>query len=269
MIAISDTVQVRKDSPSGTIVINRPARRNALSRETVKLIQQGFQDLLLESSVRAVILTGSGSTFCSGSDLHQLRETADERDSSRIWYDDVQDLVELIRTMLTYPRPIVAAVNGPVVGIGAALMLAADLVVASRQAVLQMPEARRGLSASLTAPLLAFRTNTGIASTLLLGGQPASAEQAQAAGVFHELVDDALVWARAQEWAQACAEGARESHQMTKRILNETLGESLETQLNIGAANMAAARTTAAAREGIAAFLEKREPDWGSLHRES
>jgi len=76
MIAISDNVQVRKDAPSGTIVLNRPDRRNALSREIVTMLIQALDDLHNERSVRAVILTGSGDTFCSGTDLHQLSETA-------------------------------------------------------------------------------------------------------------------------------------------------------------------------------------------------
>ena len=81
-------------------------------------------------------------------------------------------------------------------------------------------------------------------------------------GLFHELVPNDFVWAKAFEWAQSATEGARESHQMAKQMLNETIGESLITQLSIGAANMAAARTTEAAQEGIAAFLEKRKPKW-------
>ena len=81
-----------------------------------------------------------------------------------------------------------------------------------------------------------------------------------------KLSGDEFVWARCQELAIQCASGARESHQMTKKLLNGTIGENLFTQLAIGAANTAAARTTAAAGEGINAFLEKREPDWNSLH---
>ena len=83
--------------------------------------------------------------------------------------------------------------------------------------------------------------------------------------LFHETVPSDFVWARCQELAAACAKGARESHQLTKQMINETIGETMLRQLSIGAANTAAARTTGAAREGIAAFLEKREPDWDTM----
>ena len=265
MIAFSDNVQVRKDVPSGTIIINRPDRRNALSREIVALVHESLEDLLMESSVKAVILTGTGTTFCSGSDLHQIKETSSEPDAMMRWHQDANQFLELIQYMLDYPKPIIAAVNGWVVGSGCALMLASDIVVASEKAHLMMPEAVRGLSAGFTAPLLAFRAGVGVSAKVLLSGLPHEAAEVANLGLFHELVPDDFVWARAHALASHVAEGARESHQMTKQLLNGTVGENLLTQLNIGAANTAAARTTPAAQEGINAFLEKRQPDWESL----
>jgi len=102
-----------------------------------------------------------------------------------------------------------------------------------------------------------------MASAILYSGEPVKADEAINLGLFHEVVKNDLVWARCHEIAKLCASGARESHQMTKQMMNQTIGESLFTQLSIGAANAAAARTTNAAKEGIAAFLEKRKPDWG------
>ena len=266
MIAISDNVQIRRDSPSGTIILNRPDRRNALSREMVKLLHDAFEDLLQERSVRAVILTGMGSSFCSGTDLHQVQDTSSHPDAMQAWHEDSQQFLDLIQYMLHFPKPILAAVNGWAVGSGVALMLASDIVIAGEGSNLLMPEAQRGLSSGLTAPLLAFRAGTGHASRMLLSGLPHSADEVANLGLFHELVNDDLVWARCQQLAEQCASGARESHQMTKQMLNGTVGEHLATQLNIAAANIAAARTTAAAKEGVAAFLEKREPNWDKIN---
>ncbi len=263
MIAISDNVQIRKDDPSGTITLNRPDRQNALSRGIIGLLIQAFEDFLQERSVRAVILTGAGQNFCSGSDLHQIKETSEAKNSMEIWHDDATQLKELVELMLRYPKPIIACVNGWTIGSGLALMLAADIVVGGQGSKLQLPEAKRGLCAGITMPLLSFRIGNGRAASVLFSGRPVDATEAVNLGLIHEVVADDLMWARSFEIAKACAAGARESHQMTKRMLNETIGENLFMQLNIGAANMAAARTTEAAREGINAFLEKREPDWG------
>ena len=263
MIAISDNVQVRKDPPSGTVILNRPDKHNAISREMVDMLQQAFEDLHQERTVRAVILTGTGTTFCSGTDLVQLRETMDSTDAIKVWHDDAMAMRRLIETMLRYPKPIIAAINGPVVGIGLALMLACDLVIADRDASLVLPEAKRGLVPGLTTPLLAFRVGTAHSSRMLFTGENVSSDTAISTGLFHEAVTSDLVWARSQQAAQNLAVGARESWQLTKKMLNETVGEMLFVQLSIAAANMASARTTDAAKEGVQAFLEKRDPDWG------
>jgi len=262
MIAISDTLRTKKVVPSGTIVINRPERRNALSREAVAALIEAFEDFHQERSVRAVILTGAGDSFCSGSDLQQIHESSADVNALEIWHDDARQLQQLIELMLRFPKPIIAAVNGWVVGSGVALMLAADIVIAGTSSKLLMPEAQRGLSSGLTAPLLAFRIGAGNAANVLFRGLAFDANHALRLGLYHEVVDDELVWARSHEIVKQMATGASESHQLAKQILNETIGESLLTQLSIGAANMAAARTTLAAREGIAAFLEKRPPNW-------
>ncbi|QEG24626.1 enoyl-CoA hydratase/isomerase family protein [Mariniblastus fucicola] len=262
MIAISDNVQIRKDPPSGTILINRPDKHNALSREIVSMIDQAFQDFHQERNVRGVILTGAGDTFCSGTDLVQLQETAEAKDAMQQWHQDANEFRGLIELMLRYPKPIVCAANGPVVGSGVALMLASDLVVASDKATISIPESLRGLSPGLTMPLLSYRLGTGLAARLLFSGQTIDAATARELGLFHEIVSEDFVWAKSQEVVSRTALTARESHQMTKQFLTETVGEQLLMQLSIAAANMAAARTTLAAKEGIAAFLEKRDPDW-------
>ena len=262
MIAISDNVQIRKDGPSGTIVMNRPDRRNALSREIIQMLGQALDDFYSEKSVRAVILTGTGDTFCSGTDLHQLKETSESGNALETWHQDARNFLELIEKMLRFPKPIISSINGWVVGSGVSLMLASDIVIAGQGSKILMPEPLRGLNAGITTPLLSFRVGTSQASSILYSGAPVTAEEALSLGLFHETVGDELVWARSFEFAGQCAAGARESHQMTKQLINETIGENLFTQLSIGAANMAAARTTQAAKEGIEAFLEKRDPKW-------
>jgi methylglutaconyl-CoA hydratase len=114
----------------------------------------------------------------------------------------------------------------------------------------------------LAAPLLSFRIGAGQAGRLLLTGQTIEAVEARQIGVFHELTSADTVWARAMQLAKECAAGAPEAIQLTKRLLNETLGENLSTQLSAGAVMEATARTTEAAGEGISALLDGRSPEW-------
>ena len=262
MIAISDNVQLRKDKPSGTIIINRPNRRNALSREVIAALKQGLEDLYQERSVRAVILTGSGDTFCAGTDLQEIQISAESPDAISIWDEDAQLFLELIEYMLRYPKPIICGVNGNVIGSGAALVLASDIVIADKQAKLTMPEIRLGLFSGISAALLPHRIGAGHAARIMMTAQPVDADEGLKLGIFHQIVDNELMWARCQEIATQIAAGAQQSQILIKQMLNETVGEDVFTQLSIGAANTATARITDAAIEGVNAFLEKRDPEW-------
>ncbi len=258
------TIKLRKNLPSGTIILNRPAKRNALSRMLLAQIKQAFHDFHQERKVRAVILTGAGDAFCAGMDLQEMLETSrkPEAESLAQWHDDAVAYKELVDLMLMYPKPIIASVNGPAVAGGAGLVLASDIVVASKNASFGLPESRRGLAAGLVAPLLEFRVGGSQAARLLLTAEMITAQEAHRINVFHELVEDDLVWARAHELAETCARSAPESIQLTKRMLNETIGNHLGVSLSAGAATSATARTTAAAVEGLTAFIEKRPPVW-------
>lgn len=260
MIAMPEFVQLKKHVPSGTIIINRPECRNALSRDTVAALQQAFDDFHGERSVRAIILTGSGNTFSSGTDLRELSEIAKQPNAMFEWQADVEHFQQLLETMWRFPKPIIAAASGWCTGTGLALLLACDHVIGSDKLQLWIPEALRGLSSGLTAPLLAFRIGAGRANRLLYDAQPIGSTPAHQLGIVHEIVADDFVWARAHQVANDIARGAAHSNLMAKQLMNETIGETLLTQLAIGAAQTATARTTDAAIEGITAFLEKRPP---------
>jgi methylglutaconyl-CoA hydratase len=262
---MSDTVKVRVDAPSGTITLNRPACHNALSSAMVSELLTAFEDLLQEKRVRSVILIGSGTSFCSGTDLQELSESCEKDDAFVLWHAQVSALQELIELMLRYPKPIVAAVHGAVMGTGLGLALACDKIIAGESSLFSTPEANLGLNAGLTIPLLAFRSGGSAASNILMFNQVLRPADGVRLGLVHEVVPDDLLWVRSIEISRQCALAARESHQMTKRMLNETVAEGLYTMLSIAAADMASARTTPAAREGIGAFLAKRVPNWDKL----
>lgn len=255
-------LHLRKQAPSGTIVLHRPRKRNALNRILMYHLRRAFEDFHQDRSIRAVILTGSGAAFCSGIDMQEIDETSKQKNALQQWHKDAVQYKELLELMLFYPKPIIAAVNGPAVAAGAGLVLAADLVVAVPEARFGIPEPRRGLVAGIVAPLLAFRVGGSHAANLLLTARLVAADEALRMGVYHELTARDTLEPRAQQLAEECAKSASEALQLTKKMLNETAGEQLGTFLSAGAAASATARTTEAAVEGVSAFLEKREPRW-------
>ena len=157
------SIQIKKHLPSGTIVLNRPDKRNALSRQMLTDLIQALDDFHQEKAVRAVIITGAGIAFCAGTDLAEVDVSRQQADALWQWQEDAALFRELIDKMFLFPKPIIAAVNGPALGNGAGLVLAADLVVASTEAHFGLPEPRRGLVAGVSAPLLVFRVGAAAA----------------------------------------------------------------------------------------------------------
>jgi methylglutaconyl-CoA hydratase len=255
-------LRLQKVIPSGTIILDFPSNRNALSREMVTRLSEAFNDFHREKSVRAVILASSGATFSSGADLNEWQATASELEPLPLWQDIVGEIQELIEIMLRFPKPIIASIDGPVVGLGMSLVLASDLVVASDKASFSLPAPRHGLVSGIVGPLLVFRCGASIASRLMLGSEAIDADEAYRVQLVHYRTQSQFVWARCHALANEIASGAAESVQMTKRLLNEMVGESLLMHLTSGAATTATACSTAAAIEGLNAFKEKRPPQF-------
>lgn len=264
MYMSSNAIDVKVNGAVGTIVLNRPQRRNALTRAMLSQLIEALGDLHLEKRIRAVVLTGAGNAFCAGMDVHEMHAAAALPDAEKTqdWEDTAESFRDVVTRMIEFPKPIIASVNGPAVAGGAGLVLACDIVVATATSQFGLPEPRRGLIAGVVAPLLAFRAGGSAAARLLLTSTLVSAEEALRLGIYHELIEEPKLWARSAEIGAECAAGAPQAVQLTKRLLYETIGEQLGTQLSVGAAMSATARTTDAAQEGIAAFVEKRKPEW-------
>jgi methylglutaconyl-CoA hydratase len=251
-------ITVKVNAPTGTIILNRPERCNALCRSMVEQLSQALDDLRQEKRVRGIVITGSGPHFCTGVDLYEWYETATTEDALQQWFADANALKELYEQMLQLPKPIVAAVDGSAMGVGLGLVLASDLVVASQRSTFSSPATKHGLVSGLLAPLLAFRLGASIASQMLIGGDELSAPEAKSLGIAHHVVASELIWVRASNWIESISGSAAESVQLSKKILNETVGEQLSTWLASGAAAMATSLTTEAATEGLSAFVQKR-----------
>lgn len=262
MIMHSDAVETRIDGAVATVTLNRPDSGNGLTRSMMAGLRQALDDLHLEKRVRAVILTGAGDTFCVGRDLAELADGDDPMADMARWGEEANEYRELLGTMLELPKPLIAAVNGPATAGGAGLVLGCDAVIGSPGAQYGFTEPRRGSVAGVAGPLLAHRVGAGTAARLLVTATTIEAAEAHRVGLYHELVEFDLLWARAFELGGECAESAPQAVQLTKRLLYETIGEHLGTQLSSGAIASATSRTTESAKEGLAAEAEGRKPEW-------
>ncbi|TVQ02188.1 MAG: enoyl-CoA hydratase/isomerase family protein [Planctomycetaceae bacterium] len=257
-------VDVKVHAPTATILMDHPPTGNTLDEPMIAELAQALFDLHQEKRVRAVVLAGTGADFCCGLDLRGLQQhtRVDELEAMALWIDQWQRMSELIEQFLRFPKPVIAAVDGRAWGGGFALALACDLVVASRSASFAVPAVRRGIIGGIVAPLLAFRLGSAVASRALLTGDPISSRMALRFGLVTNRPPSAQIWVAANDLAGRVASAPPIPLAATKRLLNETIGESLLTHLSVGAAAGATACSSETAAEGLTAFVEERDPKW-------
>ncbi len=257
-------VNVKVHDDVATIVLDRAGKRNSLSPGLIEDLLLAFSDVHQEKRVRGVVLMGAGDHFCSGADLETFAQITDlpAAESLGQWFEHWRRSTELLESMLRFPKPIIAAVDGCAIGAGLGLAMACDLIVASDQAQFMAHAVRRGLVGGATIALVNFRLGAAVASRMSLTGASVGASELHRLGGCEVPVTSDQLWVTATQLARQCALGSSEAIQATKRVLNEGIGEQLLTQLAAGAASSATACTTDAATEGIRAFLNKRDPLW-------
>lgn len=251
-----NTVDVKVHAPTATIILDRKSVGNALDDQLIADLGQALSDLHQEQRVRAVVLSGAGADFCRGLDLESLKSltTKEELESLPLWIEHWQKVAELVEQLLRFPKPILAAVDGCAWGSGLALVLASDVVVASQTASFAVPAVQRGMMGGIVAPLLSFRCGSAVASRMTLTGEAITSREAQRFGLVAQRTQSDLVWVVANELAGRIARSPASALAATKRLLNETVGESLLTQISVGAAAAATVCSTPAAADGLRAW---------------
>jgi 2-(1,2-epoxy-1,2-dihydrophenyl)acetyl-CoA isomerase len=248
-------VEIGREGGVLTITLNRPEVLNALTRETQKQLVGALKDARADD-VRAVVLTGAGRGFCVGQDLTEFREGAD--DISDRLRKNYHPTVLAIRSL---EKPVIAAVNGPAAGAGLSLACACDLRIAADSATFVPAFINIGLIpdgggtyfiARLLGPARAFEW--------MSSGRRLSAAEAHAWGLVSEVVEAEQLAARVAELAESYAQLPTRGVGMTKRLFNHAPHKTLDEQLELEAQLQAAATKTEDFREGVAAFLEKRDP---------
>ena len=244
------------------LTLNRPAVRNALSTDLRGALAEALREAADDEDTRAVVLTGAGEAFCAGLDLRELEELSER--SAEENRADSRRLADLLLQIATFPKPVVAAVNGPAVAGGAGIVTACDLAVMDRNARIGYTEARIGFVAALVSVFLVRQVGDKHTRDLLLSARLITAEEAAAIGLVNEVAAPGQALAAALDRARGLARNAPGSLSMTKTLLAGVPSMSLEDGLRYAVEVNAVARERDELREGVSAFLEKREPRWRS-----
>ncbi len=240
------------------LTLNRPERRNALNRELIAALGDELDRATVSASVRAIVLTGSGTCFCAGMDLSRLAEGKEIDEAEAI--DDANSIADIIDQIHTFPKPTIAALNGDALAGGAGLALACDFVIANETARIGYPEVLRGLVAAVVLHDLVSLAGLTLARRLLLTGEPITAREALDHGLIYQCLPLEHDLKVAIELAKSLGGGGPLAIATTKRLLNET--SSRPKSLRGSAAISASVRVSEEAAEGIKAFFDKRPPHW-------
>jgi enoyl-CoA hydratase/carnithine racemase len=246
---MTEQLLVSRDAGVCEVRFNRPEKRNAITYAMYQALVGALQDALADASVRVVLLGGEGSAFCAGNDLQDFLAGPK--------FTPAHPVMALLRMLATFAKPLVAAVQGPTVGIGVTMLLHCDLVVAARSAQLSMPFVALGLvpeaGSSLLLPHLVGRQR---AAELLLLGRPIDALAAQGLGIVNRAVEDAALAGEARSLARSLAQQPERALAETRRLLRgdpAPLLERIEEEARIFGAQL----ETEEFRERVRAFLAR------------
>lgn len=246
-----------------TLTLNRPQQKNALNAPIRDALREAVQQIRADRTVRAVVLRGAGTDFCSGGDIRAMNVT--DADAGRNRMDDLHGWIAML---VDLDRPVVAAVDGVAYGAGFSLALLADFIVATPRARFCMPFMKVGLvpdcGALYTLPRVVGMAH---ARDLIFSAREIGAEEAKRIGAVFEIVPQDGLYARADQLARGLAGASPVAFGLTKRALNQSIGSDVRGMLELESLGQGIAFTTGYHREAVRRFKEKEPPlfQWPTL----
>ena len=251
-------ILIEKQTPQITVLtLNRPERRNSLTIELLNELISAIKVASDQPDERVLILRGAGAAFCTGLDL---KVAADQSKAHSTAEMVAKTLIALAETRLVT----IAAVHGAAVAGGAGIMSACDFVVAAEKTKIGYPEVRRGLVAGLVMTFLRRQVRERHLRELVLGGELIDAARAREIGLVNCVVPADTVMNEAQKFADSVLQGAPNAIAQTKKLIEQLWSSSVKEDVDVALKHHMQARESAEAREGIAAFNEKRKPNWAN-----
>jgi methylglutaconyl-CoA hydratase len=254
-----ETLKLIRDDAVAVLTFNRPDKRNAISTPMIEEILSALKEIE-ESEARVCILTGAGSAFCAGMDLEGLRDLATQSPEENI--EDSTRMAALFHRLYSFPKPLIAAVNGHAIAGGCGMATLCDFTLSAPTAKFGYTEARIGFLPAIVSVFLVRQIGEKPARDLLLTGRLVEAEEARRLGLVTQVVPREELLPHARELAQTLIANSPGSLSATKNLLVACAAPELDRQLKLAIEANARIRRTADFREGLSAFLEKRPPKW-------
>lgn len=254
-------VLISHNGPVARITLDRPEVRNAFNEAVIAELTHALLDLGQQQDVRCIVLAANGPAFCAGADLNWMRRMADYTHAENL--ADAAKLGALMHTLYTCPKPTVARIQGDAYAGGTGLVAACDIAISADTAHFCLSEVKLGLIPATISPYVIRAMGARAAHRYFLTAERFDAHEALRIGFVHHVVppaqlDEALD-AVVQALVSASPNAVRECKQLVQQVAGKTIDAAL-IAMTVDA--IAASRTSAEGREGVASFLNKRKPNW-------
>ena len=255
------TIKVESDGALALITLNRPDKRNAISATMIAELLAALDDV--ESGTeRVAIITGTGKAFCAGMDLDALKSLATQSPEQNL--ADARRTAGFFRRLWSFPKPLIAAVNGAALAGGCGIATLCDFTLAAPEAKFGYTEVRVGFMPALVSMFLERQVGEKLARDLFLTGRILDAAEAKSIGLVTRIVPAEQLLPAARELAATLLANSPGGVQATKRLLVRASEAEIDRRIELAVSESVAIRSTPDFREGLAAFLEKREPRWSA-----
>ena len=245
----------------GLVALNRPELHNAFNDTLIGELTAVLQMLDADASVRAVVLTGNGKSFCAGADLNWMKKMAGYGAAENL--ADAQALALMLRTLNGLSKPTVACVRGAAFGGGVGLVACCDIAVAAHDAIFSLSEAKLGLIPATISPYVIEAIGARQARRYFLTAERFTAAEAFRIGLVHDIVPAPELDARVNELLGELLVAGPAAQLECKALIRGVAHRPIDADVIAGTAeHIAAVRASAEGREGVAAFLGKRPPNW-------
>ncbi len=250
-------IKYKKIDAVGKIILDRPKKYNSFVREMALMLQNTLNECANDSSVRCIMITGSEKAFSAGQDLEEITDL-NGPSIDRIIKEHYNPIISIIREI---KKPIIAAINGVAAGAGANIALSCDIVVASKLAKFIQAFSKIGLVPDSGGTYFLPRLiGWQKASAIMMTGEAIDAENAEKLGMIYRVYEDSEFEVKSMELANKISQMPTKGLGLTKELLNASFKNTLEEQLVLEEKNQILASKSEDYKEGVSAFLDKRNP---------
>lgn len=242
------------------ISLNRPEVHNAFNSLMISELDDAFEKASANRSIRIVILTGQGKSFCAGADINWMREIIHYSYEQNL--EESLHLAELLHKIYIFPKATVAIVNGTAIGGGTGFLSACDIAIASKEAKFGLSEVKIGLVPAAISPFVIRRIGESKSREYFLTGKRISARKALEIGLINEVVSQNKLKEKEEEITKLLLSSGPEAIAACKELICKVPGMSFKEVKTFTAQMIANLRISQEGQEGMAAFLEKRKPKW-------